>query len=102
MPNKPIVSVVSLLAADLKLPACMPMTCYPVSAVDAHVVTPMVVSPVTSTVVATQPVSVVICVYCGQAVTSAIATLASAANCIVNANKNLPATSDKTVLCIES
>ena len=41
-PNKPIVSVVSLPAADFKLRACMPMTCYPVSTVNALVVTPMV------------------------------------------------------------
>ena len=75
----------------------MPMTFYPVSAVNASIVTPMVVPPVTPPVVTTLPVSVVTCVHCGHAVTSAIATLDSATHCIMNTNKNLPMTSDITV-----
>ena len=96
-PNKPIVSLVSFPPADLKLSACKPMTCYPVSAVNAPVVTPKVVPPVTPSVVATLPVSVVTCVHCGHAVTSAITKSASAAHCIMNTNTNRPITSDKTV-----
>ena len=97
MSNKPIAFVFSLPAADLKLPTRMPMTFYPVSAVNASVVTLMIVLSVISPVVETQPVSVVTYVHCSYTVTPAIAAPSSAAHCIMNANKNLLIMCNKTI-----